>query len=380
MFRMNEWGKKIIGTALSAVMVISAVPAMASFASTNENGYYRLDNHYNYSDAISELSDRYIEVINYYYSNESILPDDFKADCEDTFNNVSIAMRDPSVTFERLDAALNQIENINTAVEYYVTSYEEEKNIAVSELYDLIDEMEDFKTVFGDLIPEDAAINFDAALDLAECTYVDSDNLTIEQINSVTSSVNAVYNATIDAVDNAISQIPDSIDTDTNVPSVVDETHVAVTETTSSVNEAASNEAPVVASSVVPAHATQVLGATRGKDALAENIVNSLYSNVLNRTADNGGKTMWVNLILSRGGNLGMVVTGFMNSEEFNARNLTDSEFVAVLYNAAFNRAPSAGEAALWTDALSDGTSRLEVISQIVNSSEFENNCNRLGL
>ncbi len=66
----------------------------------------------------------------------------------------------------------------------------EEKNIAVSELYDLIDEMEDFKTVFGDLIPEDAAINFDAALDLAECSYVDSDNLTIEQINSVTSSVN----------------------------------------------------------------------------------------------------------------------------------------------------------------------------------------------
>jgi hypothetical protein len=120
------------------------------------------------------------------------------------------------------------------------------------------------------------------------------------------------------------------------------------------------------------APATQVLGATRDRAALANEIVERLYVNALNRPSDANGKTYWVNMILADNDNLDMVIEGFLGSAEFNARNLSDSEFVNVLYRVMFNRRPSASERRQWTNALANGSSRNDVIDAFLDSNEFE--------
>ena len=132
----------------------------------------------------------------------------------------------------------------------------------------------------------------------------------------------------------------------------------------------AASESSAPAAPAAPA--TQVLGATRDRAVLANEIVERLYVNALNRPSDANGKTYWVNMILADNDNLDMVIEGFLGSAEFNARNLSDSEFVNILYRVMFNRRPSASERRQWTNALANGSSRNDVIDAFLDSNEFE--------
>ncbi|MBO6193517.1 MAG: DUF4214 domain-containing protein [Clostridiales bacterium] len=128
------------------------------------------------------------------------------------------------------------------------------------------------------------------------------------------------------------------------------------------------------------APATQVLGAARDRRAIAESIVENLYNNVLNRASDEEGRNFWVNTILSDESSIDMVVAGFVTSAEFTERNLSDDEFVALLYKTMFNRAPSASEKNLWMAALHNGASRDSVVNCFITSTEFEHAAASMGL
>ena len=135
---------------------------------------------------------------------------------------------------------------------------------------------------------------------------------------------------------------------------------------------AAAPAASVSAPAASAAPAGQVLGAARDEGSTLDDLVERLYVNALNRNSDLAGKTFWINKILNDDVELGDVVRGFLNSAEFNARNLNDDDFITLLYKVMFNRTPSSKEKSYWMEALANGASRNEIISAFLNSAEFE--------
>ncbi len=111
-----------------------------------------------------------------------------------------------------------------------------------------------------------------------------------------------------------------------------------------------------------------------------KNFVSRFYEKILNRSADTGGLNNWVSGLSSgkyQGAELGY---GFIQSQEFLSRNLSDSQFVDVLYAAFFDRAADAGGKAQWLAKLSGGMSRNFVYTGFVGSQEFINLCKKYGI
>ena len=152
-------------------------------------------------------------------------------------------------------------------------------------------------------------------------------------------------------------------------PAAVETTPAPVAQT---VVETAAPAASVSAPAASAAPAGQVLGAARDEGSTLDDLVERLYVNALNRNSDLAGKTFWINKILNDDVELGDVVRGFLNSAEFNARNLNDDDFITLLYKVMFNRTPSSKEKSYWMEALANGASRNEIISAFLNSAEFE--------
>ena len=72
----------------------------------------------------------------------------------------------------------------------------------------------------------------------------------------------------------------------------------------------------------------------------ASGFVSRLYSLTLNREPDSDGLDSWVKL-LKDGSNTGaQIAEGFFKSQEFLARNTTDTEYVRIMYHVFFDREP----------------------------------------
>ncbi len=161
--------------------------------------------------------------------------------------------------------------------------------------------------------------------------------------------------------------------TESAAPAAVETTPAPVAQTVvETAAPAAAPAASVSAPAASAAPAGQVLGASRDEASTLEDLVERLYVNALNRNSDLAGKTFWINKILNDDVELGDVVRGFLNSAEFNARNLNDDDFITLLYKVMFNRTPSSKEKSYWMAALANGASRNEIISAFLNSAEFE--------
>ena len=242
-------------------------------------------------------------------------------------------------------------------------------------------------------IPEDEPVAPDYGMDLDD----EGDGFEIEQQDSFTIDgeqpsdedtddelvIETVVSDTVsdDTVSETVSETSDDTVSDSVSVDPVSETNsetVSVDVSVDSISETiGETSAPAVA---VSAPATQVLGVARDRRAIAESIVEGLYNNVLNRASDVEGRNFWVNTILADESNLDMVVAGFVTSAEFTARNMSDDEFVSLLYKTMFNRAPSATEKNLWMAALNNGASRNSVVSSFINSTEFEHAAASMGL
>ena len=98
-----------------------------------------------------------------------------------------------------------------------------------------------------------------------------------------------------------------------------------------------------------------------------------LYNATLDRNPDVDGFGDWTSR-LAEGREYLDVVTGFVNSAEFQARygTTTNGEFVTLLYNNVLNRAPDATGYATWVNQLNSGNkSRAEVVQGFAQSAEF---------
>ncbi len=108
--------------------------------------------------------------------------------------------------------------------------------------------------------------------------------------------------------------------------------------------------------------------------------VERMYMEVLNRTADEPGVRSWVGA-LQDGSMTGVqVADGFIMSEEFLAKNMTNEEYVRIMYRAFFGRDADPEGLATWTNALATGWTKQEVFAGFANSNEFGVLCEQAGI
>ena len=104
-----------------------------------------------------------------------------------------------------------------------------------------------------------------------------------------------------------------------------------------------------------------------------------LYENVLERYATESEIADWVRELES--GKTGAEVAyGFLFSQEFTNKNLSNSDYVERLYMSMMGRASDSAGKADWVTHLENGVSRLYVFKQFVDSEEFTNLCDSYGI
>ena len=108
--------------------------------------------------------------------------------------------------------------------------------------------------------------------------------------------------------------------------------------------------------------------------------VERMYMEVLNRTADEPGVRSWVEVLLDGSYTGTQVADGFIMSEEFLAKNMTDEEYVRIMYRAFFGRDADPEGLATWTNALATGWTKQEVFAGFANSGEFGVLCEQAGI
>lgn len=102
--------------------------------------------------------------------------------------------------------------------------------------------------------------------------------------------------------------------------------------------------------------------------------VSRLYTKALGRKYETAGLNDWCGRILGGAWSVDDVATtGFFNSREFYNRNLSDSEYVKVLYRTFFDREYDQDGYDYWMEKLAGGTGRNEVLKGFSGSREFAN-------
>lgn len=110
-----------------------------------------------------------------------------------------------------------------------------------------------------------------------------------------------------------------------------------------------------------------------------DNFVKRLYYYCLNREPDGVGFYDWKNKLVTGQNNGGEVAGGFLFSSEFIDKNLTDRQYVTILYRVFLGREPDPSGMADWTNRLANGLSRQYVMNGFSCSNEFAAICNRCG-
>ena len=122
----------------------------------------------------------------------------------------------------------------------------------------------------------------------------------------------------------------------------------------------------------VPSTSTEVDG--------ARSFVERLYTVALGRTADENGLNNWVEA-LHNGTTGSEAAKGFLFSEEFLNKPISNDEFVRILYRTFFDRVADEGGLNGWVSALNSGEiTKQEVIQGFIDSSEWSNVCLNYGI
>ncbi len=118
---------------------------------------------------------------------------------------------------------------------------------------------------------------------------------------------------------------------------------------------------------------------TEGAESGIEGFVERLYTVALGRQSDPAGKADWINRVRV-GGNTGAdLARGFLFSDEFLSKNMSNSDFVDVLYATFFDR-PADEHKADWLGLMDSGWTKTQVIDGFINSTEWANLCLTFGI
>lgn len=109
------------------------------------------------------------------------------------------------------------------------------------------------------------------------------------------------------------------------------------------------------------------------------NFVKRSFEAVMDREIDPGALNAYTQHFLS-GKSAAEYFTILFTSAEFKSRNLSNQEIVDTIYRAILNRSADAGGLSLYVSYLNRGVSPLYVIASIISSSEFNDICNNTGI
>lgn len=105
-----------------------------------------------------------------------------------------------------------------------------------------------------------------------------------------------------------------------------------------------------------------------------------LYRICLDRLPDQAGQSGWVDKLMSGGTTGASCARGFVMSNEFANKKLSNADFVAYMYRAFFGREADQAGLEGWVTMLERGSSRETVFNGFVNSTEFANLCSTYGI
>ena len=108
--------------------------------------------------------------------------------------------------------------------------------------------------------------------------------------------------------------------------------------------------------------------------------VTRFYTVVLNRQPDENGIADWTNGLLAGTQNGASASYGFVFSDEFEARNLSNAEKVDIMYATFLDRAADADGKKMWVDALDAGVGLEKIYEGFVMSTEFASICDDYGI
>lgn len=143
---------------------------------------------------------------------------------------------------------------------------------------------------------------------------------------------------------------------------------------------AESNEFSQICSNAGIIRGSVALTEARDQNAGVTGFVSRLYSIALSRTPDVNGLNNWTSAILNGVNTPEQVGYGFFFSPEMEKKNLSDEEFVTLLYRVFLDRTPDKQGLADWVSRLKDGMKREALMYGISKSAEFNTILNSFGL
>lgn len=105
-----------------------------------------------------------------------------------------------------------------------------------------------------------------------------------------------------------------------------------------------------------------------------------LYTVALGRGFDQGGLDYWTDRVVLEGLSGADLAEGFLFSDEFLGKDLTNEEFLDVLYKTFFDREADEGGKTNWLNAMASGLDKKAVIVGFIDSTEWANLCLTYGL
>lgn len=113
------------------------------------------------------------------------------------------------------------------------------------------------------------------------------------------------------------------------------------------------------------------------KEDMVRSFVKRMYTVALGREADPSGLKDWTSMLKNQEIDGAGIAYGFICSDEFKARKLSNGSYVDTLYRTFFDREADQEGKGVWMQLLSTGSSREYILSGFVNSREFSALCDR---
>lgn len=115
-------------------------------------------------------------------------------------------------------------------------------------------------------------------------------------------------------------------------------------------------------------------------DGSIKGFVTRLYERCLNRSGDQEGMAYWQSMLEHNHKTGAEVAYGFVFSQEMENKNLSNEEFVELLYEVMMGRASDAVGKADWLYRMENGLGREGVFKGFADSAEFSQLCNSYGI
>ena len=115
-----------------------------------------------------------------------------------------------------------------------------------------------------------------------------------------------------------------------------------------------------------------------GKDVTE--FVERLYNQILGRGGDSEGMKTWVDILKKKERSGAQVAEGFILSEEFLAKEISNEDFVNIMYRTFFGREADSEGFNTWVGLMSQGYTKRFVFAGFANSDEFATLCAEYGI